>query len=94
LLATVRKLDEQADRQDEIIAAAIWDAVGNVAAIAESSVRRSSVMLRFEAIRTEIDQVRYALLEPYQDCERVHKECQPWQQIVMFFVRTQHDNTW
>jgi hypothetical protein len=57
LLATVRKPDEQADRQDEIIAAAIWDVVGDVAAIAESSVRRSSVMLCFKAIRTEIDQV-------------------------------------
>jgi hypothetical protein len=57
LLATVRKPDEQADGQDEIIAAAIWDAVGDVAAIAESGVCRSSVMLRFEAIRTEIDQV-------------------------------------
>jgi hypothetical protein len=53
----VRKPDEQADGQDEIIAAAIWDAVGAVAAIAESSVRRSGIMLRFEAIRTEIDQV-------------------------------------
>jgi hypothetical protein len=54
LLATVRKLDKQADGQDEIIAA-IWDAVGDMAAIAESGVRRSSVILRFEAIYTEID---------------------------------------
>jgi hypothetical protein len=77
LLATVRKPDKQADRQDEIIAAAIWDAVGDVAAIAESGVHRSGVMLRFEAIRTKIDQVRYALLEPYRDRERVRKECQP-----------------
>jgi hypothetical protein len=75
LLAIVRKLDKQADGQDEIIATAIWDTVGDVAAIAESSVRRSSVMLCFEAIRTEIDQVRYVLLEPYRDCERVRKEC-------------------
>jgi hypothetical protein len=91
---TVRKPDEQADRQNEIIATAIWDAVGNVAAIAESSVCRSGVMLRFEAICTEIDQVQYAPLELYRDREQVCKECQPWQQMVMFFVRTQHDNTW
>jgi hypothetical protein len=73
----VRKPDKQADRQDKIIATAIWDAVGDVAAIAESSVCRSSVMLRFEAIYTEIDQVRYAPLEPYRDHERVRKEYQP-----------------
>ena len=94
LLATVRKPDEQADGQDEIISAAIWDAVGDVAAIAESGVRRSCVILRFEAIRTEIDQVRYAPLEPYRDRERVRKECQSWQQMVIFFVRTQQHNTW
>ena len=51
-------------------------------------------MLRFEAIRTEIDQVRYAPLEPYRDRERVRKECQSWQQMVIFFVRTQQHNTW
>jgi hypothetical protein len=94
LLATVRKPDEQVDGQNEAIAAVIWNAVGNVAAIAESGVRRSGVMLRFEAIRTEINQVRYAPLEPYRDSDRVHKECQPWQQMVTFFVRTQQDNTW
>ena len=93
LLATVRKPDEQADGQNEVIAAVIWDAVGDVAAIAESGVRRSGVMLRFEAIRTEINQVRYAPLEPYRDSDRVYKECRPWQQMVTFFVRTQQDNT-
>ncbi|KAI7592076.1 hypothetical protein KC316_g2508 [Hortaea werneckii] len=93
LLATVRKPDGQTDGQNEVIAAVIWDAVGDVAAIAESGVRRSGVMLRFEAIRTEINQVRYAPLEPYRESDRVYKECQPWQQMVTFFVRTQQDNT-
>jgi hypothetical protein len=46
-----------------------------MAVIAESRVCCSGVILRFKAICTEIDQVRYALLEPYRECERVRKEC-------------------
>ena len=46
-----------------------------MAVMAESAVRRSGVMLRFEAIRTEIDQVRYTLLELYCEQDRVHEQC-------------------
>ena len=76
LLAAIRKPEEHADERDEGIASVVWNAVGDMAAMAESGVRRSGVMLRFEAIRTEIDQVRYAPLEPYRERERVRKECQ------------------
>jgi hypothetical protein len=98
LLATVRKpdeqADEQADEQGEVIAGVVWDAMGDMAVMAESAVRHSGVMLRFEAIRTEIDQVRYTPLEPYCEQDRVHEQCQPWQQMVTFFVRTQQEHTW
>ena len=94
LLAAIRKPDEHADERNEGIASVVWNAVGDMAVMAESGVRRSGVMLRFEAIRTEIDQVRYAPLEPYRERERVRKECQSWQQMVIFFVRTQQHNTW
>jgi hypothetical protein len=89
LLATVRKPDEQAEEQGEAIAGVVWDAVGDIAVMAESAVRRSGVMLRFEAIRTEMNQVRYTPLEPYREQDRVHEQCQAWQQMVTFFVRTQ-----
>jgi len=49
-----------------------------MAVMAESGVRCSRVMLRFKAIYTKIDQVQYALLELYRECERVRKECQSW----------------
>jgi hypothetical protein len=78
LLAAIRKPDEHADEREECIASIVWNAVGDIAVMVESRVRRSGVMLRFEAIRTEIDQVRYAPLELYRECERVRKECQLW----------------
>lgn len=89
MLAAVRKPDKQAEGQDEVIASIVWGAVGDMAVMAEGAVRRSGVMLRFEAIRTEINQVRYTPLEPYREQDRVHEQCQPWQQMVTFFVRTQ-----
>ena len=55
MLAAIRKPDEHADEREECIASIVWNAVGDMAVIVESRVRRSGVMLRFEAIRTEID---------------------------------------
>jgi hypothetical protein len=48
--------------------------VGDIAVMAEGTVRRSGVMLRFEAIRTETNQVRYTPLELYREQDRVHKQ--------------------
>jgi hypothetical protein len=55
LLAAIRKPDEHADEREECIASIVWNAVGDIAVMAESRVRHSGVILRFEAIRTEID---------------------------------------
>ena len=74
-MAAIQKPDEYTDEREERITSIVWNAVGDMAVMAESRVRRSGVILRFEAIRTEIDQVRYAPLEPYRERERVRKEC-------------------
>jgi hypothetical protein len=47
------------------------------------------LMLRFEATRTEIDQIRYMPLGPYREQDQVGKQCQPSQQMANFFVCTQ-----
>lgn len=80
--------------QDEPIAAAIWDAIRDVATASQDAVRSSGVMLRFEAVRTEEGQVRYEPLQTYRDHKAVQKQCRPWQQMVMFFVRTQEPHQW
>lgn len=58
-----RDIDRAATR-DERVAAAVWQAMGEVASISQTTVARSGVMLRFEAIRTEANKVSYHPLEP------------------------------
>ena len=62
-----------------------------MAVMADGTVRRSGIMLRFEAIRAEIYQVRYTPLEAYREQDRGHEL---WQQMVTFFVQTQQDHVW
>jgi superfamily II DNA helicase RecQ len=79
---------------DEGIASILWEAMGELAAASQETVSQSGVMLRFEAIRTERDQVRYQPLQPYRDRASVYEHCRPWQQMLMFFVRTQQAHEW
>lgn len=96
LLAMIQAPDVNVEgtTRNEAIAQVIWSAICEVAIASEDVVRESGVMLRFEVIRTEVDQVKYAPLEVYREGGRVDKRCQPWQQMVMFFVRTQKDHQW
>jgi hypothetical protein len=50
--------------------------------------------VRLEAIRTEKHQTRYQPLQPYIDKEAIVKHTQPWQQVLMFFARTQKEHAW
>jgi hypothetical protein len=47
-----------------------------------------------EAIRTEKHQTRYQLLQPYIDENLINKHVRPWQQMLIFFARTQREHAW
>lgn len=94
LLAAIRKPDVEATTPNEMVAATIWNAIRQVAVSRQAAVVQSGVMLRFEAIRTEMNKVQYAPLEAYRNQERVQEHCRPWQQMVMFFVRSRQDHPW
>ena len=68
---------------------AIWTAMGQVGQISQQSVIHTGVFVRMEAIRTERYQTRYQPLEAYQDPETIIERVRPWQQMLMFFWRTQ-----
>lgn len=85
---------EEGEKRNEKVAATIWQAMGEVASISQSTVSRSGVMLRFEAIRTETNKVSYHPLEPYQDPTQIGRQGRAWQQMMMFFVRTQRQHQW
>jgi hypothetical protein len=59
-----------------------------------SVIKRVGVFVRLEAIRTEKHQTRFQPLQPYMDKDAIVKHTRPWQQVLMFFARTQKEHTW
>ncbi|KAK1807894.1 hypothetical protein LTR12_017752 [Friedmanniomyces endolithicus] len=72
----------------------LWKSMGELAAISQATVEQSGVMLRMEAVRSEVDQQRFAPLRPYQEAASIERHCRPWQQMLMFLVRTQRPHDW
>jgi hypothetical protein len=52
------------------------------------------VFVRLEAIRTEKHQTRFQPLQPYMDEKSISEHVWPWQQMLIFFARTQREHTW
>ncbi|KAK4900454.1 hypothetical protein LTR49_027449, partial [Elasticomyces elasticus] len=73
---------------------ALWKAMGELASISQSVVGQSGVMLRMEAVRSEVGQQRFTPLRPYQEATSIERHCRPWQQMLMFFIRTQRPHDW
>ncbi|KAG9382309.1 DUF3505 domain containing protein [Pyrenophora tritici-repentis] len=59
-----------------------------------SIIDRIGVFIRLEAIRTEMHQTRFQPLQPYMDKNAIVKHTRPWQQMLMFFARTQKEHGW
>ncbi|KAK7177379.1 hypothetical protein PSPO01_16572 [Paraphaeosphaeria sporulosa] len=91
LLASV----EEPKAEEEPVAAAIWEAMDGLARFSQSSViHRIGIFVRLEAIRTEKHQTRYQRLQPYMDEKSIGEHARPWQQMLMFFWRTQQEHAW
>ncbi|KAJ5609933.1 hypothetical protein N7510_006652 [Penicillium lagena] len=73
---------------------AIWDAMDGVARISQRITKQTGHLIRIEAARTEKDQSPYQPLQAYMDEEQIQRHVEPWQQIVMFFARTQVEHDW
>jgi hypothetical protein len=87
--------DPRKDEEAEPVEAAIWAAMDGLARFSQASViDRIGVFVRLEAIRTEKHQTRFQPLQPYMDKDAIVKHVRPWQQILMFFARTQREHTW
>jgi hypothetical protein len=92
---SVAKPDPRQEQQAKPVEAAIWEAMEGLARISQASVvRRIGVFVRLEAIRTEMHQTRFQPLQPYMDKEAIVKHTRPWQQMLMFFARTQREHGW
>jgi superfamily II DNA or RNA helicase len=96
LLQSVREPDPDAEEESEQepVEAVIWKAMEDVAVASQKTVKDSGIMVRMHAIRTEKEQVRYEPLQPYWNEKDVRRRCRPWQQMLMFFARTQRRHEW
>jgi hypothetical protein len=91
----VAEPDPRKDEEAEPMEAAIWAAMDRLARFSQASViDRIGVFVRLEAIRTEKHQTRFQPLQPYMDKDAIVKHARPWQQMLMFFARTQKEHTW
>jgi hypothetical protein len=89
----VAEPDPRSDDKAEPIEAAIWAAIDRLTQFSQASViERVGVFVRLEAIRTEKHQTRFQPLQPYMDKEAIVKHTRPWQQVLMFFARTQKEH--
>jgi phosphopantothenoylcysteine synthetase/decarboxylase len=52
------------------------------------------VFVRLEAIQTEKHQTRYQPLQLYMDEKSISEHVRLWQQILIFFARTQRKHAW
>lgn len=87
--------DPRTEEEAEPVEAAIWAAMEGLTRFSQASViDRVGVFVRLEAIRTEKHQTRFQPLQPYMDKDAVVKHTRPWQQMLMFFARTQREHTW
>ena len=94
LLKVIVQPGQDEEEEEDPVEAAVWKAMGRVAMKSQHTVGKSGVMLRMEAIRTEMYAPKYTPLQGYQEEASVDKHCQPWQQMLMFFIRTRKPHRW
>jgi hypothetical protein len=97
LLACIEELvaepDPRSEDEGEPVEAAIWAAMDELMRFSQASViERVGIFVRLEAIRTEKHQTRYQPLQLYMDKEAIVKHTRLWQQVLMFFARTQKEH--
>jgi hypothetical protein len=95
LQASIERPNSNPEKEEEPVAEVIWTAMAEVARVSQLSVMHEiGVFVRLEAIRTEKHQTRYQPLEPYMNKESIQDRVRPWQEILMFLLRTQQPHEW
>lgn len=88
---------QQPDKDDETEEKehTIWVAMGRLVRMGQHLVKnKAGIFVRMEVIRSEKTQTRFTPLMAYQDEEGISVNARPWQQVVMFFLRTKRTHEW
>jgi hypothetical protein len=94
LIDSVQAPDADSADPTELAACAIWDSMAAVARISQLICTKTSHTIRTEAVRTERDRLPYQPLQAYMDAENIERHTIPWQQVLVFFARTQATHEW
>jgi hypothetical protein len=95
LLACIEQPNPDPKKDEEPVEAVIWEAMGGLAQFSQDSViDQTGVFVRLESVRTEKHQTRYQPLQPDMDKNAIVEHARPWQQMLMFFARTQRGHEW
>lgn len=83
------------EMDEEPIDRVVWEAMDEMMRQCQATTsEHAGVFVRKEVMRTEEDQSRFVPLKGYQNPDELRDKGRHWQQIMMFFVRTQQTHTW
>jgi RecQ family ATP-dependent DNA helicase len=89
------KCVDKPDHETELVNMIIWNTMDRLMRVAQNTVKtKAGHFVRMEVIRTEKHQTRYHPLQPYQTERQMAQYVRPWQQVLMFFARTNGPNAW
>jgi hypothetical protein len=94
LLASIEEPMDDDEDPIETQARAIWVAMDGLIRHSQQVVTQVGHQLRIKAVQTEKHQNQHRPLQAYMDQETIIKHMRPWQQMMMFFVRTQAEHEW
>lgn len=72
----------------------IWDTMGSLGSLAQRITKHCGHLIRTEAVRTVLYELPHQPIQSYMDIESIKRHVLPWQQILMFFARTQREHDW
>jgi hypothetical protein len=94
LVQCVQQPDPEDQSEEALTTAAIWDSMAAVARISQKVSARVGHTIQIEAVRVERDKTPSKPLQAYMVEEAIVKHSVPWQQVLMFFARTQVPHEW
>lgn len=88
LVQSIARPEDDAEGPERA-ALAIWEAMVRLAKVSQDVAKSCGHLLRIDIARTMKDESPHSPLLAYLNAAGIQKHVEPWQQILMFFARTQ-----
>ncbi|KAL2802149.1 hypothetical protein BJX63DRAFT_415743 [Aspergillus granulosus] len=84
------ELDDPVSRATRVV----WETIKQLARRSQQTVKHCGNGIRMSAVSTMPNQTPYQPLRAYMDEKSIQDHVRPWQQILLFIIRTQTDWLW